>query len=619
MEPQWPKSHADQTDVLMPVSRPTAGEDPTVRIQPATAPPPDGQPPAAAGEPFWKRFATRRTGIIAASVFGALVLLYGLDLALSAGEVPRGVTVVGVDVGGESHEDAEAMLREQLEPRLTSPIEVKAGDVSTKLDPAKAGLTIDWQATLDKAGDQPLNPFTRLASFFSSEEVGITSTTDDKALSASVEALRAETDRDPVEGSIKWNGLTPGAVEPKQGQKLDADAAKKALVADWANGGAIDLPVATTPVKTTLEGVERAIKEIAEPAVSGPVTIRGEGKDATLNPPDIAPALIFTPAESGGGLTAKLDEKKIVAACKPQLASTEVEGKDAQIVFSGGAPSVTPSVEGKGIDWKKSLTPLLEVLKKDEGRELTATYAAKPAKVTTEAANKLGIKEVIGEFTTGGFATDSGVNIRKVAAEVNGAIVKPGDTFSLNDFTGPRTKAQGYVEAGVIKEGSADRAVGGGISQFATTLYNASYFAAMTDAGHQEHSYYISRYPAAREATVFQNPDGSSVIDLRFTNDSDTGVAIQTVWTPSSITVRIWGTKHFEVESIPGARTNPTQPQEKEGPKEGCHASAGAPGFTATDTRVIRNASSGAEVSRKTRTVKYNPQPKIVCKPPAGG
>ncbi|HEU5107698.1 MAG TPA: VanW family protein, partial [Micromonosporaceae bacterium] len=213
------------------------------------------------------------------------------------------------------------------------------------------------------------------------------------------------------------------------------------------------------------------------------------------------------------------------------------------------------------------------------------------------------------------FAVDSGQNIRTVAREVNGAIVKPGDTFSLNGFTGPRTAAQGYVEAGVIKDGAPGREVGGGISQFATTLYNAAYFAGMTDAGHKEHSYYISRYPAAREATVFQNPNGSSVIDLKFTNDAPTGIAIQTIWTSSSITVKIWGTKRFIVESVTGERTNFVEPQEKQGPAQNCHTTAGIRGFTTTDTRIIKDL-SGKEIKRNTRTVKYNAQPKILCATP---
>jgi vancomycin resistance protein YoaR len=594
---QWPQSHAEQTDVLRHAPSPAyaAGDEPTVRIR-------------------VPRKKLRRTVIIGGAVFGALAILYTADLITSGGDLPRGVTVAGVDVGGQSRADAEQALHNALGPRETEPVNVRIGDVDTKLDPAKAGLAIDWQATLDRAGGQPLNPITRLTSFFTSHDVGVATAADDTALATAVEALRGQSGHEPVEGGVTFKGTTPVAVEPRHGQALDADGARQALIDDWATADTVELPVKDTAVTTTSDGVRRAIDEIAEPAVSGPVVVHGNGKDARLEPKAIARALVFTP-DGKGGLTAKIDQKKVVGAVRPQLSSTEVAGKDAEIVFSGGAPTVKPSVDGKGVDWKKSLTPLLDVLKKTDGRELTATYKAKPAKVTTAAAHKLGIKEVIGEFSTSGFASDSGVNIRTVAEEVDGAIVKPGDTFSLNGYTGPRTAAQGYVEAGVIENGVPNREVGGGISQFATTLYNAAYFAAMTDAGHKEHSYYISRYPAAREATVFQNPDGSSVIDLSFTNESKTGVAIQTIWTSSSITVKIWGTKHFEVESVTGDRGDYTEPETKTSTDPNCRPSDGGQGFTTSDTRIITDAGSGAEVSRKTRTVRYNSHPKIVCKP----
>ncbi|GGS19998.1 MULTISPECIES: VanW family protein [Actinokineospora] len=591
---QWPVSHAEQTDLL-----PVVGADAaTQRITPV-------------GEP--KKRNLRKPALIAGAVFGALVLLYGIDLLVSGGSVPRGVTVAGVDVGGMSREDAEAALRQEIEPRLSEPIALQAGTVEHKLDPAAAGLTLDWTATLEQAGDQPLNPFTRIGSFFSTREVGVVTATDDAKLDAAMEKLVADTAKDPVEGAITFSGAQPVPVDPIPGQELKVDGARETIVDGWASGRKLDLPVEHTPVKTTPEGVAAALEQVAKPAVSGPVVVKGEGKNATIKPEVIAGALTFAPAD-GGGLTPKLDLKKITDAVKPQLAETEQEGKDAEIVFEGGKPTVTPSVEGRGIKYDVAFAKLLDVLKKTEGREITVEYAKTPAKVTTEEAKNLGIKEVIGEFTTRNFAADSGVNIRVVAGEVDGAIVKPGETFSLNGHTGPRTEAQGYVGAGIIQDGAPGRAVGGGISQFATTLYNAAYFAGMVDAGHQEHSYYISRYPAAREATVFQNADGSSVIDLRFTNDAETGVAIQTIWTPSSITVRLWGTKRYIVESVTGPRTNETPPSEKEGPKENCKASNGAPGFTVTDTRIIKSL-SGAEIRRDTRTVRYNPQPKIVCPP----
>jgi vancomycin resistance protein YoaR len=299
----------------------------------------------------------------------------------------------------------------------------------------------------------------------------------------------------------------------------------------------------------------------------------------------------------------------VAQALKPQLASTENPGKDAKINLAGGVPQVEPSSDGRGINYAKSLEPLPGVLVRTDDRTIQAIYEDQPAKITTEQATNMGIKEVIGEFTTGGFAQDSGLNIRRVAEQVNGALVKPGDTFSLNGLTGPRTAAQGYVEAGVIEHGAPSRAVGGGISQFATTLFNATYNAGLQDVYHKEHSYYISRYPAGREATVF---DG--LIDLRFRNDAKTGLTVQTVWSPSNITIRIWGTKRYTVEGQTGPRSNPTEPNIiTKAPGETCTPANGAPGFTVTDTRILRDVNTGAEVRRDNRTVHYNPQPKVVC------
>ncbi|EHR62536.1 VanW family protein [Saccharomonospora cyanea] len=625
---QWPESHSEQTDILPRVDAQQAQPDSnatesTQYIAAHDAPtqqlsstgqgggtPPPGQPGGTAAKPSRPRW--RRPGIIAAAVFGFLVLVYGLDLLFTSGDIPRGVTVAGVDVGGMSHSEAENLLREEIEPRLNQPVAYSAGEVTGELNPKESGLALDWDATLEQAGDQPLNPFTRISSFFTTTELGVVTQAEPNQFDNAMKALRKDIDQEPVEGDVVFEGARPKAVEPKQGQKLQTEAAQETILTHWASGERLTLPVTSTPVTVPMEEVQKALREVAQPAMSGPVTVHGEGADGVLEPEEIAEGLSFE--AKNGSLVPKIDQKKIVAGVEPELASTEKEGKDAKIVFQGGKPAVEPSEDGNQIKWDETLKPLLDVLKKTEGRELTATYEKKPAELTTEEAEGLGIKEVIGEFSTGGFAADSGVNIRVVAEEVNGAIVKPGETFSLNEYTGPRTKAEGYVEAGIIQDGAPGKAVGGGISQFATTLYNAYYNAGLKDAGHQEHSYYISRYPKGREATVFQNPDGSSVIDLKFTNDSPHGVAIQTIWTPSDITVRLWGTKRYEVVGQTGPETNHVPPHTVEGPKENCHASAGAPGFTVTDTRILKDIETGQEVRREERTVKYNPQPKIVCK-----
>ncbi|MDQ4011877.1 MAG: VanW family protein [Actinomycetota bacterium] len=579
-------------------------------LEGAPAGTPQGTPPLPpwAEQPGTRGRALRRGGIAAAVVLGLLVLAYGIDLVVSRGDVPRGVIVAGVDVGGIQQTAAEQRLREQLEPRLNHPVTLRAGDVETILDPVRAGLTLDWPGTLAQAGAQSLNPWTRLASTWRTHEVAVVTKGNQEALTAALEGLRAQIDREPVEGTIRFEGARPIPVDPKPGQRLDVPAASNVVLGIWVHGGTVVVPVATLPVSTTSDGIQEALRDVVEPAVSGPVNVTGDGKDAVLKPEVIAAALRFVP-DGEGGLTTTIDEPTVIAALEPQLASTLRPGKDAEIILQNGVPVVLPSLDGRGIDWPASLRPLFDVLQ-ISGRERTvaASYVSLPPKLSTEQANALGITTQISTFTTGGFAPDSGQNIRRVAEEVNGAIVRPGETFSLNRYTGPRNAAAGYVEAGIIDHGRPGRGIGGGISQFATTIYNASYFAGMTDIEHKEHSYYISRYPAAREATVFEG-----AIDVKFRADSPTGVLIQTAWTPTSITVTFWGTKHVDVESITGPRTDLTQPTTQTVYGEPCKNSKGSPGFTVTDTRVVRDAQTKAEISRNTRKVVYEPAPHVVC------
>ncbi|MFB9906796.1 VanW family protein [Allokutzneria oryzae] len=565
--------------------------------------------------------AGRRKKVLlaAASVIGLFGVLYVGDLLLSQGTVPRGVTVAGVDVGGMDRTSAERKLREQIEPRLGKPVALRVGDVDTEVSPQEAGLAMNWQGTLDQAGEQSYNPFTRIASFFTTTELGVITSAEESKVSGALEHLREITDRLPAEGTIAFTDGRPKPIDPKPGQKLDAPAAIPVLKSAWASGTRVALPVVVEPVVSTPEGVRKALEEVAKPAVSGPLTVLGEGGNATVPPVAIGNAMRFE-SDGKGGLAASLDVPKVAEVARPQLASTDKPGKDAEIVIEGGKPVVKPSTDGRGVDWEKTLAGALEVLRKPQDRQIKATYSQLPAKLTTEQANALGVKQLVAEFETKGFAADSGRNIKRAAEQINGAIVKPGETFSMNGRTGPRTAATGYVEAAIIEKGELSRAVGGGVSQMATTLYNAAYFAGMVDVAHKEHSFYISRYPKGREATVFQNPNGSSVIDVKFKNDTKTGILIQTIWTSNSITVKMWGTKTYEVTSQTSGEFAQTAPQVKEIPYgQPCTASSGSGGFSVKDTRTIKDLATG-HVRREDRTVRYNPQHKVVCgAPPAGG
>jgi vancomycin resistance protein YoaR len=110
---------------------------------------------------------------------------------------------------------------------------------------------------------------------------------------------------------------------------------------------------------------------------------------------------------------------------------------------------------------------------------------------------------VVSRFTT---YFESGqprvINIRRAARLLDRQVILPGQVFSMNAALGRRTRARGFVPAPMISGGVLVDSVGGGISQVATTLYNAAFFAGMRLIAHTPHSFYISRYPMGREATI---------------------------------------------------------------------------------------------------------------------
>jgi vancomycin resistance protein YoaR len=596
----------DATELL-----PIAEDSPTVQLAAQTVVPAPAVHDDAVAQPDpskGSRSRRRRILLAGGGVVAALALLYGGDLALSSGSVPRGVTVGGVAVGGLALADGEQTVRAQIEPRTSRPVPVTVGDARSTVDPKTAGLAVDWTATLARAERQPLDPVTRIASFFTTRETGVVTKSEPAALEAALTELKPAVDRPAVEGNVRFAGSTPQPVQPVAGQQRDVPAAASLLAHDWTSGAPVALPLTRIDPTTNRDDVTVALEKIAKPAVSAPVTITGENDtSATLTPQNIAAALTFR-ADPVAGLVPELNQDAIAKALKPQLAPSEIPGRDATLDFTGDTPVVVPSQDGRGVDYAATVKALLPVLTAPAPRKLVAVYADQPAKLTTAGLSKLGISGIIGEFTTRGFAADSGMNIKRAAEQINGTILQPGATFSLNAATNPRDAAHGYVEAGIIEDGHPARGIGGGVSQIATTLYNAAYFAGMTDVEHKEHSFYISRYPAGREATVFDN-----LIDLKFRNDNPTAIMIQTAWTRSSITVWIYGTKRYDVTSATGPRTDPTEPKTVKIPEgEECTPSEGAPGFTVTDTRTMKEIGTG-QVRTEARTVRYNPAPTIEC------
>ena len=600
---------ADETDATplrgaVPVEERAGADD-------APGGPPPGDGPGADGPrgPWWRR----RAVLVPAGAVAVLAAAYGIDLAASSGDIPRSTVVAGVDVGGLSPAAAASALQAKLAPRVQAEHTVVAGEVTSTLSPATAGITLDVPGTVDVAKEQPLNPWTRLVTLFSDREVDPVITGEATALAAQIETLAAQVDVAPVDATIAIDGTTPAVVDPADGRILDREGSAAAITRALASGGdpstPIELPVDVAAAHVDRDEAQRVLDGTVAPALSAPVAIQGsDGTSAEVSVAAIAASLTFAPQEDGT-LAVAIDPAALQTATGDDLTVFGTPAKDAHFEVSGGAVTVVPSVDGVGIAPDHLAEQLMTVLTQPAPRTLDAELGPVPADLTTDEANALGVKEEIGSFTTNIGNAASGENIRVVAAEVDGALVMPGETFSLNTFTGPRGTAQGYVPAGVISGGKFTTAVGGGISQFATTMFNAMFFSGLEDVHHKPHSYYISRYPAGREATVYEG-----LIDLQWKNDSDTAVFVDTAWTPGTINVTFYGTKRYDIESISGPRTSVREPAVEEKVDDGsCHTQAGAQGFDITVTRVFKDLNSGAEIKRENFRTHYAAEPIIRC------
>ncbi|MDQ2706473.1 MAG: hypothetical protein M3Z25_02030 [Actinomycetota bacterium] len=153
-------------------------------------------------------------GVVALAVLSGL---YVADLMSAQGRIARGVVLDGVRIAEMSTPDAEHALRAALEPRTTQPIAVVAAEVRASLEPRAAGLRPDWAATVHQAAVQPLNPWTRLTSFFADRDLAVVSAGDDTQLTTALGQVARLAARAPTEAAVRFDGLEPLPVEPVAG------------------------------------------------------------------------------------------------------------------------------------------------------------------------------------------------------------------------------------------------------------------------------------------------------------------------------------------------------------------------------------------------------------------
>ena len=556
-----------------------------------------------------------------------LILLSALTLLVFRlvrhGSLP-GIEVAGVDVGALSDDQLREALGSVEGERRSERLVFRRPPVGAAPAATRAatggtlGYSFDIDATAERVLDRGRqgNLLTALAdqlraSFGTIEVAPVDAFVDGGARSAIGEMAR-KLSAPPFFGGFSFTGKEIEARYPQPGVVVSEQEVVDAALLAAREPGEDEVEIRGDAVdpSTTEADVDVLVAEAGR-AIDGPVELTLPGRSVRFAPAQIGAALETMVSGSGDDveLALAIRARRVREMIGDRIDDLEKPPVDARFELVGGSVRVVGARPGFELDPRVTARQLLEVALRRGGASARLKGEKEPADFTTADARALDIKERVSTFTTYHACCEPRVqNIHRIADIVDGAVVEPGESFSLNGFVGPRTKANGFVGAPAIRDGKFVEEVGGGISQFATTMFNAIFFGGYDFLEYQPHSYYISRYPPGREATV-----SMPAPDLEFLNDSDAGVYIDTSYTSTSITVSFYGSQSFDVDAREGPRKNVTPPKTK--CRENRSLAPGEErvvqeGLTGFDIVVTREFSNGR--SDETFTTHYDMQPRLV-------
>lgn len=583
--------------------------------QPDYAQPDYAQPVAAESKPLGTgaKVAVAVAGGVAILAFAGWAAAY----AVAGEKIPDGTTVAGVDVGGMTAAEATPLLDQKFAPAHSQPIDVSAGDSKTEVNPAEAGLSFDAEATIAKAdASRSWNPVKLWKHFTGGGEIEPVIKADDKLIAKVAAKVNKRAGTPFKDGDVVIKRGKIKTTQPVAGEGVSDEALQSALAGQLLVEGdrKADVPLEELTPDVDETDVKEAVDKVATPAISGPITLKFEKTPVQLSPKEFGDAIRFDPKD--GELQASVAPSKLRKVLKKALSDDAAKPVDATVEMVNGAPKVVPAKPGVTFNQKDLEAVFLDVVTAPKG-ERTVEVKSKVAKpkVTTEEAKAWGIKEKVSSFTTNfPYAEYRNVNIGRAAELINGTVLAPGDTFSMNGIVGERTAGNGFTKGWMIQNGIFREDYGGGVSQMATTTFNAMFFAGLQDVEHKAHSLYISRYPIGREATV-----AWPSLDLKFKNNTKYGVLIRSWVNPAggssqgSVTVEMWSTKIWDIKARTGERYDFKTPGKRKITDGNCENTVGAQGFSINVWRDFYKPGTGSKVDTETFKTVYNPQDEVEC------
>ncbi len=506
---------------------------------------------------------------IAVFSLAALTGLFAVGFSLVyAGKAFPGVSVDGAYVGGLGRDAAIQTANDQLKDYRVAILTINYGSSTLRIPTEQinlkydAGRAVDAALTFGRRGSLLSQLLQRLRSVMGRPSTFASFTYDDAKLTPYLAQITDDVTQPAVNASLKFLDDGAHVVPGQTGRRLDIG--QLTLLINERLSQASDDPI-TAPVYDLAPQVDGAgldqAKHQADAYLQGPVTLKGQGFEKTIDPGTIiswlnvrghqrstvANPFDLTRFYDAGGVTVELDQTKITAYVAALAQSVDQSAQNAQLTIQDDKATVfKPSRTGTKLDQAGAVVAINAALTQPLGQRQAAVNL-QPLKpdVSEESLNNLGIKELIGEGVTyfPGSAAARINNIRLGAALYNGVLVKPGETFSFNQYFINVDAEHGWAPGLSIVGDKIEPIFGGGICQVSSTAYRAALLAGLPIVQRTSHAYAVGFYTSpfgvpGVDATVY-NPG----VDFQFRNDTGSYILIQTVIQGTTLKFDFYGTK----------------------------------------------------------------------------
>ncbi|MFD5470092.1 hypothetical protein [Streptomyces sp. NPDC127105] len=235
---------------------------------------------AAATAPKAKKKGRNKLVLLCGAVIVVAGVAYGAGLLMNHSDVPKGTTVLGVDIGGGTRDDAVKKLDDAFGSHVNQPLKLSVEGKSVTLKPDQAGLQFDTQATASAAATSDYNPVSVIGSLFGNHRViQPRMPVDEEKLQVALQSVSGGAGS-VTEGGIKFQSGKAVPVYGKPGKGIDVGGSiqlvQQAYRVQVETGTAtpVQLPTVTQQPTVPNAEVDRMMKAFAEPAMSGLVKVQ---------------------------------------------------------------------------------------------------------------------------------------------------------------------------------------------------------------------------------------------------------------------------------------------------------------------------------------------------------